>query len=729
MRILLISSAFSGLTQRFYTELDDAGFLVSVELHSGDMDQLLEGVTLFKPDLILCPFLTRRLPKEIYENYKCLIVHPGIKGDRGPSSLDWAIQNDEPEWGVSLLEAAEEMDAGDIWASKTFPMRMATKSSLFYREVTQAAVDCLWEILTYFDAPDFKPELQNFSNPDFKGKLQPLMKQQDRAINWKKHKTDEILRRINAADGSPGVLDEIYGKPVFIFNAHKESRLTGKAGEIIATANHSVCRATVDGAIWIGHLKPKLESGGKGIKLPATSVLKDLMPKTVPATSALKGLLSKTIKHIEIDYTKPGRELPCQEVWYEQEADVAYIYFPFHNGGMSTEQCRLLLSVYQHVATLPVKAIVLMGGEECWSNGIHLNHIEAADSPADESWLNINAMDDLINQIINTLDKLTISAVAGSAGAGGAILALAADRVFAREGVIFNAHYKNMGELYGSEYWTYLLPKRVGQEMAITLTEQRLPVSAKKAWQIGLCDRVLDKNHKIFTAQVKHLVNAVITDSKALRDCLNGKAKTRCYDESLKALATYRKFELTQMYENFYGNENYHRARQQFVYKTGNGNTTPENIALHRQKDGLTEKLSLGSLYHFVWQDYYQMNDALIDNQHRDIFILANRLVSSVNREELTKNIQLISRHVKEHFDAEEELMEQLAFKNYKGHVKEHHVMLQKLAEIDYKIIHDDWTQSDIQEFMDKWGKHIINADMAFNVYLKGGNVAQVING
>jgi putative two-component system hydrogenase maturation factor HypX/HoxX len=61
MRILLISSAFSGLTQRFYTELDDAGFLVSVELHSGDMDQLLKGVTLFKPDLILCPFLTRRL--------------------------------------------------------------------------------------------------------------------------------------------------------------------------------------------------------------------------------------------------------------------------------------------------------------------------------------------------------------------------------------------------------------------------------------------------------------------------------------------------------------------------------------------------------------------------------------------------------------------------------------------------------------------------------------------
>ena len=37
MRILLISSAFSGLTQRFYTELEDAGYIVSVELHQGDV--------------------------------------------------------------------------------------------------------------------------------------------------------------------------------------------------------------------------------------------------------------------------------------------------------------------------------------------------------------------------------------------------------------------------------------------------------------------------------------------------------------------------------------------------------------------------------------------------------------------------------------------------------------------------------------------------------------------
>ena len=724
MRILLISSAFSGLTQRFYTELDDAGYQVSVELHSGDMTRLVEGVSLFKPDLILCPFLTKYLPKEIYQNYKCLIVHPGIKGDRGPSSLDWAIQNNEPEWGVSLLEAAEDMDAGDIWAHKTFPMRQATKSSLFYREVTQAAVDCLWAALSYFDAPSFKPEIQDYSKPDYKGQTLPSIKQQNRMIDWKTYKTDEILRHINAADGSPGVLDEIYGKPVFMFNAHKENHLTGKAGDIIATANHAVCRATVDGAIWIGHLQPKLESG-KGIKLPATFVLKDLLPKR--PTSPLKSLLSKSFKVIEIDYTLPGRQLPCQEVWYEQEAHVAYLYFSFHNGGMSTEQCRLLLTVYQHIAMLPVKAIVLMGGEESWSNGIHLNHIENATSPADESWLNINAIDDLIYQIIITLDKLTISAVRGGAGAGGAMMALAADKVFAREGVIFNPHYKNMGELYGSEYWTYLLPRRVGQEMATTLTEQRLPISAKKAWRIGFIDKVLDKNHAIFNAQVKHLVTTLIADSELLQKHLYEKAKARCYDEYLKALASYRTFELTQMYANFYGKDYYHSARQDFVYKTSKDTSTPDNIAIHRQKEGLARTLSLGSMYHFVWQDFYQLSDALIDKQHQEVFILANQLVSSVNREGLSKNMQLLYQHVKEHFDEEEELMKQSGFQSNKGHESEHHAMLKKLNEIDHKISHDDWKKHDIQEFMDKWGKHIINSDMTFNTFLKKQDLESIL--
>ena len=70
------------------------------------------------------------MPDSIWKSHTCLIVHPGIEGDRGPSSLDWAIKGGATEWGVTLLHAAEEMDAGRIWGTATFPMREASKGSL-----------------------------------------------------------------------------------------------------------------------------------------------------------------------------------------------------------------------------------------------------------------------------------------------------------------------------------------------------------------------------------------------------------------------------------------------------------------------------------------------------------------------------------------------------------------------------------------------------------------------
>ena len=152
---------------------------------------------------------------------------------------------------------------------------------------------------------------------------------------------------------------------------------------------------------------------------------------------------------------------------------------------MGTAQCEALLAAYRHARSRPTRVIVLMGGPDFWSNGIHLNLIEASAHPAEESWRNINAIDDLVREIIVTDAQITIAAMQGNAGAGGAFLALAADRVFARDGVILNPHYKGMGNLYGSEYWTYLLPRRVDAETARGITQGRLPMSARQAAATG----------------------------------------------------------------------------------------------------------------------------------------------------------------------------------------------------------------------------------------------------
>jgi putative two-component system protein, hydrogenase maturation factor HypX/HoxX len=79
-----------------------------------------------------------------------------------------------------------------------------------------------------------------------------------------------------------------------------------------------------------------------------------------------------------------------------------------------------------------------MGGSDFWSNGIDLNVIEAAQNPGDESWSNINALNDLIREIILTESHVVLSAMQGNAAAGGVMLALAADQVYARHGVVLN---------------------------------------------------------------------------------------------------------------------------------------------------------------------------------------------------------------------------------------------------------------------------------------------------
>ena len=55
----------------------------------------------------------------------------------------------------------------------------------------------------------------------------------------------------------------------------------------------------------------------------------------------------------------------------------------------------------------PISVIFLMGGRDFWSNGIDLQQFEAAESPADDSWANINAIDDLAEAVIRTENHLS----------------------------------------------------------------------------------------------------------------------------------------------------------------------------------------------------------------------------------------------------------------------------------------------------------------------------------
>ncbi|MFB2771891.1 enoyl-CoA hydratase-related protein [Pelatocladus sp. BLCC-F211] len=409
MKILLLATAYNSLTQRTHVELVYRGHEVSIELALNDK-VTIEAVELYKPDLIIAPFLKTAIPPEVWRNHTCIIIHPGIKGDRGPSSLDWAIMTDAQEWGVTALQASAEFDAGDIWASCDFQMRAATKSSLYRTEVTEAAIKAILETIEKFQNGWFVPEPLDYSRKDVKGCLRPYMKQKNRAIDWKRDTISTIVKKICSADSQPGLLDTIFGEHYYLYGASEEDTLRGNPGEIIAQRHGAICRAAVNGAVWISHLKKKTEE--PSVKLPAAMVLGELL-KDVPESP--------------LPLEVPANHRTFKEIWYEQKNEVGYLHFDFYNGAMSTDQCQRLKEAFLYARSQRTKMIVLMGGQDFFSNGIHLNVIEAADDPALISWHNINAMDDLVHEILTTTTHLTIAALQGNAAAGGVMLALAAD--------------------------------------------------------------------------------------------------------------------------------------------------------------------------------------------------------------------------------------------------------------------------------------------------------------
>ncbi|PYI52609.1 hydrogenase maturation protein [Paenibacillus flagellatus] len=553
MNILFLSTSHNSMSQRLYVELTERGHDVTV--HTVTTDQaMLEEIERVQPELIVAPFMKTLIPESIWTSYTCLVVHPGIKGDRGPNSLDWAIMENRSEWGVTVLQATAEMDAGDIWASARFPMRPVSKSQLYRREVTNTAVRCVLQALDSMADPSFRPEPLDYARPDVEGRLQPKLTQRERKIDWN-GSTEQIARTIRAADSHPGVLDELYGEAFYLFGAHEEDRLKGTPGELLAVRDGAICRATGDGAIWITHLKPK-----GGFKLPAALALKDKLT---------------SVPELPLSPFEPCEGRTFRDIYYEEADRIGYLHFPFYNGAMSTDQCERLRRAVAEIKNRPPKVLVLMGGEDFWSNGIHLNVIEHAESPADESWANIQAMDDLVKEILLADEFLTVSAMQGNAGAGGVILALAGDYVYAREGIVLNPHYKKMGGLYGSEYWTYLLPKRVGRERALQLTEQCLPVGTAAAKRMGLIDDAFGETGDAFGRTVSQLARELARRPDYDR-LLADKRASRERDERTKPLQQYRDEELARMWDNFYGSDkSYHAARRHFVYKISCISDTP----------------------------------------------------------------------------------------------------------------------------------------------------------
>jgi enoyl-CoA hydratase/carnithine racemase/methionyl-tRNA formyltransferase len=411
MKILFLCTAHNSLSQRLFLALSTSHDVI-IEYALSD-DLMISATELANPDLIICPFLTARVPKAIYDKFMTLIIHPGPPGDAGPSALDWLLMGDDgsvedagkllqnlagdicrpgrTHWGVTVFQAIEEFDAGPVWAFEQFAVDIdqpgLTKSALYRGSVSRAAVSAAVVAINRIQkaATDSQSLLRAAGTkhhgcistglrplPDYKllsveaklpfrgGKTldRPLLKAAQREFDVNRHSAQQISRFIRCGDSQPGSLSKVFGMNLYVYGGIVEGNPDGPnpgavpgaaPGTIVATRNEAVCIATCD---------------GRGVWITHVRRLKRakdlaLWPK-VPAATELSELGILTADQIcRLAWDLPNdwsispfptlQDVSVDFASYGESKQAAYLYFDFYNGAMATNQCSRLIDAMDYI--------------------------------------------------------------------------------------------------------------------------------------------------------------------------------------------------------------------------------------------------------------------------------------------------------------------------------------------------------------------------------------------
>ena len=121
------------------------------------------------------------------------------------------------------------------------------------------------------------------------------------------------------------------------------------------------------------------------------------------------------------------------------------------------------------------------------------------------------------------------------------------------------------------------------------------------------------------------------------------------------------------------------------------------------------------------WKEEYYMGVESLDEQHKELFEIANRIYSLLKNElildkynRIIEIIDELKNYTMNHFQAEEEYMKSIGYKRFLSQKAAHNEFLEKMNSIDLEKIdngHNEYLIG-ILDFVCDWlGQHIIKED------------------
>jgi hemerythrin len=138
-------------------------------------------------------------------------------------------------------------------------------------------------------------------------------------------------------------------------------------------------------------------------------------------------------------------------------------------------------------------------------------------------------------------------------------------------------------------------------------------------------------------------------------------------------------------------------------------------VYLHHGGAGMSE---------LAWSDEYSVGVEEIDDQHKMLFELVNRLfLAAVKREDQQLTVEVLKSlvdYTKTHFGLEERLLEESGYQGLPGHREDHLRFIAKIDAIAQKFhVEDRSVTFELINFLKHWlQNHIRQSDMEYAVHL-----------
>jgi hemerythrin len=121
-----------------------------------------------------------------------------------------------------------------------------------------------------------------------------------------------------------------------------------------------------------------------------------------------------------------------------------------------------------------------------------------------------------------------------------------------------------------------------------------------------------------------------------------------------------------------------------------------------------------------TWADDYLIGVDEVDQQHKYLFELINETLQCNGKTSLQLSLVKLYKYTREHFTAEEAIMKDIDYPNYKQHQEQHNSLITQLNEKSSDALQDPNKRAELDSFLVSWLiVHILGQDTPIGHFLR----------